>query len=591
MLTLHQLVARAAVLGEARRRKLRSVPSAQPPRGATVAYAQALHAVGREMDDAVASALADEGIPLRADGAADGDVGPVLMPSQIARAKARISAIVDKILARRSLLTPFDAAGLATMAWNREQFARQVKVALGIDLTTDPDLRAQMEAFRRSNIALIRSLATRKVTQVHAILTESGGATRVEDIAARIRSEVSTTPAKAALLARDQVLKLNGAVTAARHQAAGITQYVWRTSKDERVRETHRALEGKRFTYGHPPVVDPKTGRRDEPGQDYQCRCTAEPVIEDLDEPSAPVEREAIRAPRGSDPPANTSVARDLPSDAFDPSPLSRAFGAPHMAEETPPARTLEEQESVRAELRNLTTRVGLQDRDGEKSHHKVIAVAANGTLGAGVIADHDRRTGAITLTASADAHARAALAKCAARQRGALTAPEVDALCAVTHEAIHGAFPSNAATYQGVGRVTNEAAVELAARHTVRAQFGIDHPRLDVSVYPHLPGLRPYDGYIFALRRAVEVATGMTPEAAIEGMTRAALAMGAEGATAGTSPEEHLSRFAAGITFPDALFGDLSAEERTSVEQQLRRRIFREARQSLERALAAGEI
>jgi len=290
MLTLHQLAHRAAVLGEARRRKPRAIPQAQPPRGAVVAYASALLSVGREMDDHIRDALASEGLPVRTDAAADGDLSP-LLPSQVERTVARLRALIDKVLARRSLLAPFDTAGLATMAWNREQFSRQVKAALGIDLTTDPDLRAQMEAFRKGNVALIRSLAARKVTKAHEILTESGGATRVEDLAARIRSEVSTTPAKVALLARDQVLKLNSSVTSARHQAAGITQYVWRTSRDERVREAHRELDGTRQSYADPPVVDPRTGRRENPGRDYQCRCTAEPVIEGFDVADGPSAR------------------------------------------------------------------------------------------------------------------------------------------------------------------------------------------------------------------------------------------------------------------------------------------------------------
>lgn len=291
MLTLHQLAHRAAVLGEVRRRKPRAIPQAQPPRGAVVAYAAALLSVGREMDDHIRATFASEGIPVRIDAAADGDLAPLLLPSQVERTVDRVRSLIDRVLARRSLLAPFDTAGLATMAWNREQFARQVKAALGIDLTTDPDLRAQMEAFRKGNVALIRSLAARKVTKVHEILTESGGAARVEDIAARIRSEVSTTPAKAALLARDQVLKLNSSVTSARHQAAGITQYVWRTSRDERVREAHRELDGTRQSYAAPPVVNPRTGRRENPGRDYQCRCTAEPVIEGFDAADGPSAR------------------------------------------------------------------------------------------------------------------------------------------------------------------------------------------------------------------------------------------------------------------------------------------------------------
>ncbi len=51
------------------------------------------------------------------------------------------------------------------------------------------------------------------------------------------------------------MLKLNGEIAQARHKAAGVTEYVWRTSRDERVRSRHKALEGTRHAYSEPPVV------------------------------------------------------------------------------------------------------------------------------------------------------------------------------------------------------------------------------------------------------------------------------------------------------------------------------------------------
>ena len=53
----------------------------------------------------------------------------------------------------------------------------------------------------------------------------------------------------------------------------GIEEYRWRTSKDERVRATHAANEGKVFRWDTPPA---ETGH---PGNDVQCRCDARPII------------------------------------------------------------------------------------------------------------------------------------------------------------------------------------------------------------------------------------------------------------------------------------------------------------------------
>lgn len=63
--------------------------------------------------------------------------------------------------------------------------------------------------------------------------------------------------------------KLNAQITQQQQADAGVTEYVWRTVGDGRVRESHRHLNGKQFKYSDSPVVDTKTGRRANPGEDY----------------------------------------------------------------------------------------------------------------------------------------------------------------------------------------------------------------------------------------------------------------------------------------------------------------------------------
>ncbi len=63
---------------------------------------------------------------------------------------------------------------------------------------------------------------------------------------------------------------------------AGVTRYIWRTAKDRRVRDAHAHLDGKTFFYSDPPIVDPATGRRRNPGMDYGCRCFDQPLLDPL---------------------------------------------------------------------------------------------------------------------------------------------------------------------------------------------------------------------------------------------------------------------------------------------------------------------
>ena len=49
------------------------------------------------------------------------------------------------------------------------------------------------------------------------------------------------------------------------------THYIWRTVGDDKVREEHAVREGKVFAYDNPPEGG-------NPGEDYNCRCWAEPI-------------------------------------------------------------------------------------------------------------------------------------------------------------------------------------------------------------------------------------------------------------------------------------------------------------------------
>lgn len=88
------------------------------------------------------------------------------------------------------------------------------------------------------------------------------------------RGNVSAS--RAELIARDQTLKLNAKINETHQTSAGVTSYVWSTSGDERVREEHAALAGETFNWSSPPEPG-------HPGEDYQCRCVALPVMPEFD--------------------------------------------------------------------------------------------------------------------------------------------------------------------------------------------------------------------------------------------------------------------------------------------------------------------
>lgn len=163
---------------------------------------------------------------------------------------------------------------------NRERFYRAMDNALGIkleNLIQNEGLEDILVATTRSNVGLIRSIPEEYFKQIETIVFD--GVTRgnaATSMIKQIQKIGKNTTQRARLIARDQTSKLNSALSQQRQQNLGVEEYVWRTAGDDRVRETHRAHNGKIFRWDDPP---PDTGH---PGQDIQCRCVAQPVINNI---------------------------------------------------------------------------------------------------------------------------------------------------------------------------------------------------------------------------------------------------------------------------------------------------------------------
>lgn len=215
---------------------------------------------------------------------AQGDVPDVpkvtVPPETIRRAQRAMARAARDLAGSKALQEALARAAKSVDNHSRAIWNAQAE-ALGLDVTGDDlFLSARMAGFRKENLGLIRSLCAEHVVRVGNVLRENAGA-RVETIARELQESVGVSRSKAQLLARDQVLKINGQLTRDRHEAAGITEYIWSASRDVRVRRRHKELDGTRHAYDDPPVVDERTGRKAHPGQDFRCRCVAIPVRAD----------------------------------------------------------------------------------------------------------------------------------------------------------------------------------------------------------------------------------------------------------------------------------------------------------------------
>lgn len=89
-----------------------------------------------------------------------------------------------------------------------------------------------------------------------------------------IPTKYGTLEGRLRTIAQHQIANLHAHVQAERARALGFTDFRWMTQEDDRVREAHRELHGRVFSYDDPPSEGL-------PGQPINCRCFAEAVIPD----------------------------------------------------------------------------------------------------------------------------------------------------------------------------------------------------------------------------------------------------------------------------------------------------------------------
>lgn len=149
----------------------------------------------------------------------------------------------------------------------RSDFAKSVVGTVARNLQRD-----QVELIK--SLPLEAGLRAQKLAQ-EATLTGQ----RADEIAKKLADTEKVTAGRARRIARTEIAKANAAITKARAQYVGAEQYFWRTAGDEAVRESHAELDGQIFRFDDPPEIDGEGAHG--PGEIYECRCYAEPIIDE----------------------------------------------------------------------------------------------------------------------------------------------------------------------------------------------------------------------------------------------------------------------------------------------------------------------
>ena len=191
------------------------------------------------------------------------------------RIKALFSALWSPNRVKAKAKEIFDS----TNEFHAAAFQREYSTVLPIQAIGAEWEAGQAASFIAENVALIKSIDSRYFAEIEATVHRAvADGMRVEELRDILQARYGIARGRATLIARDQMGKVVGRLTRQRQLAAGVDQAEWVTSRDERVRRTHREVDGVVYDLADGTTVGGNSGIH--PGQEIQCRCTSAPVVE-----------------------------------------------------------------------------------------------------------------------------------------------------------------------------------------------------------------------------------------------------------------------------------------------------------------------
>jgi SPP1 gp7 family putative phage head morphogenesis protein len=216
----------------------------------------------------------------------------------VGTARSRFVSTSERIMDKLSKIVPEEVAKKMSLEnlFDQTVFKVNKDVEANVKaITVAPKLTKEQQARIASeyndNIKLAIEDFTRKETQElrNKVQSNAEAGIRYESLAREIEKSYGITRRKAKFLARQETSLLMTKFAQVRYQDAGVNEYEWQCvhmphdkTPDQHtlgnVRYYHGLLDKKIFRWDNPPVVNAK-GDRKNPGQDYNCRCKARPIV------------------------------------------------------------------------------------------------------------------------------------------------------------------------------------------------------------------------------------------------------------------------------------------------------------------------
>lgn len=211
----------------------------------------------------------------------------------IATSEARFQqklADIDKQLSRN---LPAEIAGkirtanlLDSTLWRVDRELSKTLKGIHLPSALTPEQSRRIADEWQENLDLwIKGFAEEEILKLRSEIKESAfKGNRQESIIKLIQKSYGVTLNKAKFLAQQETSLLLSKFKETRYVDAGLNEYKWRCVKGSPahpVRPAHKALDGSIQSWNNPPITSPsgEPARRNHPGQDYRCRCTAIPIV------------------------------------------------------------------------------------------------------------------------------------------------------------------------------------------------------------------------------------------------------------------------------------------------------------------------
>lgn len=190
----------------------------------------------------------------------------------------------------RRMVTPISVANMRTWRLASKKSTKGLLIYKLLKDEVDVNGNYIFEDQIRENVGLIKTLPSDVADKVvRDIVDEAIKGKRARTIETVIREQTDKhSRASARLIARTEVSKTTTAITKARSEDLDLKWYVWRTALDgDRVRKSHRNMEGVLVAWSNPPSPEKLVGEKDvgnyHAGNIWNCRCYPEPLI-DIDD-------------------------------------------------------------------------------------------------------------------------------------------------------------------------------------------------------------------------------------------------------------------------------------------------------------------